>query len=1235
MSRYALTIGLIFAVLLLSAVSFAGTVDDGWAELHKLNVGAAKQLFQAAIKENPADESAKRGLLIAADLDMDHLAATEAVKLMGSQPGDPYLPAVFEWWAAVDKEWGDYESGERQIISLIGKSTYGGHRYLADRMNQSLAFRVAFKPIALKDYSGFRGCWVIGPFDNKSDIAFFRELPIETAPFDTTATVSGAMGVRTGWCWLDAAPDGHVVPSFPFDGDNENVTLMKVPFDLPADGEIVILLGGVYSSRVRLDGTLIQTDPTFRNANIRSGFRLKARKGLHDLTLTVGDGGRGANVRVEIRNADFTPIKGLLWPRYAAVAPDPTIQATLFHPIFDHYDSLTALTPSTEQRFWRGILRMYNGYTNEAVTEYESALAAGELTPLESYLLIGMLAQQENAVRGNEVLSTIATTACPMIAMQWVRQTAATGADQVEQIEKLLTQYPNRVELEGIANVGKLLRGDVQGYKQGLLDLIKKYPHAAVLHKLTEQFYQTINRDLVSAHQEYYEYCRKTSQGANYTASMAGYYMRMQKYPEAIAAVRDLLKVTPMFIEFYNMMVDAALEAHTPQAVLPDLLALADRYPYCTSAYNLLYRVYRQMGEEAKARAALLKIHAIKSAAPTPYMRLEELRNNATLDSLFGNFNADSLWAYTPTAEQLGGQKQWMLLDRTQKLVYDLGPCCRDLHSIRVLEDNEAVQAFQEVDNPVDENDSFNQLLIARRLRKGQPPLNGENNEGKIVFKDLRPGDAIEIRFRQWTNNSGDLWNEFTDNYECNFGLYQRYWEYKVITDRKDIVTTGIPPAPEPIIDTWCGFTRYSWSTDHAKAYQLGLDMLPPTGDLVGRIVLSTIPNWQKLNAWYYSVSEAILNDNPRAKELAHTLTSGISDPRERARALFRFVSMEIPYQTIDFNYDASIPQKPDEVLTRRWGDCKDKAHLFIAMAREAGIPAWPVLVLTDENQTTMPLPQFDFNHLIAACQLGNDTQYVDLTASYYPFERTITNSLSDQPCLPVTASTNAELIHLPPMRIEEFGLTDTMEIWITDQPAAHFESRRTYLEQNAGRRRTTIYGWTPESAREQLQTAASDAWKVALTLDSIHMDTAASIDPIYHETWWGNVTLSKQQVSNMTLLNLPDWSPYSDGLFTSLYWNGKRDFPVTRRWEMRNSMWSFRIHIPASMGTPKPSKPIALEYENCSFKYASAWDKPSRTLTINYHLIMKDGLGDVEPFAAFARKVKECFDSPVVLDAN
>jgi transglutaminase-like putative cysteine protease len=42
-----------------------------------------------------------------------------------------------------------------------------------------------------------------------------------------------------------------------------------------------------------------------------------------------------------------------------------------------------------------------------------------------------------------------------------------------------------------------------------------------------------------------------------------------------------------------------------------------------------------------------------------------------------------------------------------------------------------------------------------------------------------------------------------------------------------------------------------------------------------------------------------------------------------------------VRYTGVEFGEAAIVPRKPSETLERRFGDCKDKAPLLVAMLRE------------------------------------------------------------------------------------------------------------------------------------------------------------------------------------------------------------------------------------------------------------------------------------------------------------
>ena len=82
---------------------------------------------------------------------------------------------------------------------------------------------------------------------------------------------------------------------------------------------------------------------------------------------------------------------------------------------------------------------------------------------------------------------------------------------------------------------------------------------------------------------------------------------------------------------------------------------------------------------------------------------------------------------------------------------------------------------------------------------------------------------------------------------------------------------------------------------------------------------------------------------------LAKELTKGKTSRADKVAALFNFVADQIRY----VNYvsgEAWLPNRPSHLLSRREGDCDDKAILLISLLRAAGIRAEEVLVQTRET---------------------------------------------------------------------------------------------------------------------------------------------------------------------------------------------------------------------------------------------------------------------------------------------
>src|SRR5947208_15244318 len=97
------------------------------------------------------------------------------------------------------------------------------------------------------------------------------------------------------------------------------------------------------------------------------------------------------------------------------------------------------------------------------------------------------------------------------------------------------------------------------------------------------------------------------------------------------------------------------------------------------------------------------------------------------------------------------------------------------------------------------------------------------------------------------------------------------------------------------------------------------------------------------------------------------------------------------PYTTL-FRSSLSLgiggfqPRLPGAVLATRYGDCKDKATLFVALARRLGLRAYPVLLSSTGGIARDRPSALAFDHMIAAVERSGGYLYLDLTSELTPF---------------------------------------------------------------------------------------------------------------------------------------------------------------------------------------------------------------------------------------------------------
>jgi hypothetical protein len=140
---------------------------------------------------------------------------------------------------------------------------------------------------------------------------------------------------------------------------------------------------------------------------------------------------------------------------------------------------------------------------------------------------------------------------------------------------------------------------------------------------------------------------------------------------------------------------------------------------------------------------------------------------------------------------------------------------------------------------------------------------------------------------------------------------------------------------------------------------------------------------------------------------------AGARTADDTLRAVQRWVAQDIRYVSIALGLGGYQPRAPDEVVATGYGDCKDKATLFVAAATSLGFEAYPVLLnSSDEVERDLPsISQFD--HAIAAVERPGGRVYIDLTADLAPYGE-LPADLQGQFALVVHPDGSSEQVTLP-----------------------------------------------------------------------------------------------------------------------------------------------------------------------------------------------------------------------------
>jgi tetratricopeptide (TPR) repeat protein/transglutaminase-like putative cysteine protease len=150
------------------------------------------------------------------------------------------------------------------------------------------------------------------------------------------------------------------------------------------------------------------------------------------------------------------------------------------------------------------------------------------------------------------------------------------------------------------------------------------------------------------------------------------------------------------------------------------------------------------------------------------------------------------------------------------------------------------------------------------------------------------------------------------------------------------------------------------------------------------RIDFSSFGSWAGVArrlAPLYAKAARVAPDSPLRAEIAR-IKAASPDPKARAAMALALVENKVRYVFLGMNEGGLIPASADQTWSRRYGDCKAKTVLLMALLEGLGIDAQPVAVSVfrgDGLDTRLPMIAL-FDHVLVRSVIDGKTYWLDGT---------------------------------------------------------------------------------------------------------------------------------------------------------------------------------------------------------------------------------------------------------------
>lgn len=444
------------------------------------------------------------------------------------------------------------------------------------------------------------------------------------------------------------------------------------------------------------------------------------------------------------------------------------------------------------------------------------------------------------------------------------------------------------------------------------------------------------------------------------------------------AFYRELLQDAPYSISLvldYSAFLSANRKFDEAASLLKRYLAQASENPFLLEALGMVYL------QQGKPEAQTLFAEALRIRPQNPNLEKRLKLAAASTDAFYDPFRIEDL----PQVPPLERAPVIIDFDNTVRKISPDGQSSV-FHQIQYeIVDEQGAQALPGFSFSYAPLRQKAELIKAEVIRGDQKILITETGRSRIsepeyrtyydlvafqiAFPRLQPGDRVLLEYRIDDMETYNLFGEYFGDMSYFAAEYPIHRvAYTLLVPKGHEIHTRVANM-EPTFNqfTWNDYDVFQWQLDQVASFEAerrmpGLQMFLPY------VCISTFDDWQELATWYSQLIARQLELSSETKKLVDDLIRDAPDRLSRVKKIHDYVISNTRYVALEFGVHGYKPYDVNQVCSRQFGDCKDKASLMIAMLRYAGIDADFAMVRTYDKGDIEPDPAalIYFNHAIA-----------------------------------------------------------------------------------------------------------------------------------------------------------------------------------------------------------------------------------------------------------------------------